>query len=67
MNADIHTLTGAYALHALAGPERHAFERHLAQATAQKPPPDWTYDPSHWMQLGLSGGPSTAMPSPASS
>lgn len=46
---------------------RRAFEQHLAQATAQKPPPDWTYDPSHWMQLGLSGGPSTAMPSPASS
>jgi anti-sigma-K factor RskA len=29
MTADLHTLTGAYAAHALPGPERAAFERHL--------------------------------------
>ncbi|MCP9212250.1 anti-sigma factor [Streptomyces sp. NEAU-Y11] len=27
--AELHTLTGAYALHALSGDERHAFEHHL--------------------------------------
>lgn len=34
MNADIHTLTGAYALHALSESERVAFEDHLAQCAA---------------------------------
>ncbi|UPZ26894.1 anti-sigma factor [Streptomyces sp. LRE541] len=29
--ADLHTLTGAYALHALSDEEREAFERHLAE------------------------------------
>lgn len=29
-SADLHTLTGAYALHALSGDERAEFERHLA-------------------------------------
>lgn len=28
--AELHTLTGAYAVHALSGPEREEFERHLA-------------------------------------
>ncbi|MET8682869.1 anti-sigma factor [Streptomyces sp. NPDC004732] len=32
--ADLHTLTGAYALHALAGDERAAFERHVADCGA---------------------------------
>ncbi|MBA0127121.1 anti-sigma factor [Haloechinothrix sp. YIM 98757] len=31
MNADIHTLTGAYVLDALSADEREAFEEHLAQ------------------------------------
>ncbi|MFF2041514.1 anti-sigma factor domain-containing protein [Kitasatospora sp. NPDC058170] len=31
---DLHTLTGAYAAHALPAPEREAFERHLAQCGA---------------------------------
>ncbi|MFF3849673.1 anti-sigma factor domain-containing protein [Streptomyces sp. NPDC002328] len=31
MAADLHTLTGAYALHALSVEEREAFERHLAE------------------------------------
>ena len=30
MSADLHTLTGAYAAHALSDSERLAFERHLA-------------------------------------
>ncbi len=34
MTADIHTLTGAYALHALSESERVAFEGHLAQCAA---------------------------------
>ncbi|MPY97791.1 MAG: hypothetical protein GEU97_07285 [Actinophytocola sp.] len=34
MNADIHTLTGAYALHALSESERVAFEEHLAECAA---------------------------------
>ncbi|WP_034273192.1 anti-sigma factor [Haloechinothrix halophila] len=34
MNADIHTLTGAYALHALSEAERVEFEDHLAQCPA---------------------------------
>ncbi|MZD09946.1 anti-sigma factor [Streptomyces sp. SID5785] len=32
--ADLHTLTGAYALHALPDDERAAFERHLAECPA---------------------------------
>jgi leucyl/phenylalanyl-tRNA--protein transferase len=32
---------------------RSAFERHLAQATGQKAPRDWSYDRSHWRHLGL--------------
>lgn len=32
--AELHTLTGAYALHALPEDERHAFERHLAECVA---------------------------------
>ncbi len=32
--ADLHTLTGAYALHALSEPERARFERHLADCPA---------------------------------
>ncbi|WP_404191717.1 anti-sigma factor [Streptomyces tauricus] len=32
--ADLHTLTGAYALHALSDEEREAFERHLADCEA---------------------------------
>lgn len=32
--ADLHTLTGAYAAHALGEAERHAFEEHLAQCPA---------------------------------
>ncbi|MFE2724849.1 anti-sigma factor domain-containing protein [Kitasatospora sp. NPDC059327] len=32
--ADLHTLTGAYAAHALPAAEREAFERHLAQCPA---------------------------------
>ncbi|MFD6423183.1 zf-HC2 domain-containing protein, partial [Streptomyces sp. NPDC060198] len=32
--AELHTLTGAYALHALPEDERHAFERHLAECGA---------------------------------
>ncbi|MEV4614917.1 anti-sigma factor [Kitasatospora sp. NPDC049258] len=32
--ADLHTLTGAYAAHALGEEERQAFERHLAQCPA---------------------------------
>ncbi|MEU9127619.1 anti-sigma factor [Kitasatospora sp. NPDC048540] len=32
--ADLHTLTGAYAAHALGDTERQAFERHLAQCPA---------------------------------
>lgn len=32
--ADLHTLTGAYALHALSDEERAAFERHLADCSA---------------------------------
>ncbi|SEP53161.1 anti-sigma factor [Amycolatopsis saalfeldensis] len=31
MSADAHTLTGAYALDALTGPERERFEQHLSQ------------------------------------
>ena len=31
---DLHTLTGSYALDALAGPERDAFERHLQQCAS---------------------------------
>ncbi|MFE3145968.1 anti-sigma factor domain-containing protein [Streptomyces sp. NPDC059218] len=31
---DLHTLTGAYAVHALHGEERDAFERHLAECDA---------------------------------
>ncbi|MBB5935152.1 anti-sigma factor [Streptomyces zagrosensis] len=34
MTAELHTLTGAYALHALPGPERERFERHLAACEA---------------------------------
>jgi uncharacterized membrane protein YuzA (DUF378 family) len=34
MSADLHTLTGAYAAHALSGGERLAFERHLAACPA---------------------------------
>lgn len=34
MNADIHTLTGAYALDALSDTERVAFERHLAECAS---------------------------------
>lgn len=34
VGADLHTLTGAYAAHALDGPERDAFERHLAVCEA---------------------------------
>jgi len=33
-SADLHTLTGAYAAHALDDPEREAFERHLLQCEA---------------------------------
>ncbi|MGW5052110.1 anti-sigma factor [Actinokineospora sp. NPDC004072] len=33
-SADIHALTGAYALNAITGPERAAFERHLAECGA---------------------------------
>lgn len=33
-DAALHTLTGAYALHALPDAERHAFERHLADCEA---------------------------------
>ncbi|OKI00246.1 anti-sigma factor [Streptomyces sp. CB02923] len=33
-HADLHTLTGAYALHALSDTERAAFERHLADCVA---------------------------------
>lgn len=33
-NADLHTLTGAYALHALAEDEEQAFERHLTDCPA---------------------------------
>ncbi|WP_129306098.1 anti-sigma factor [Streptomyces sp. L2] len=32
--ADLHTLTGAYALHALSAEERSAFERHMASCEA---------------------------------
>ncbi|NEB82028.1 zf-HC2 domain-containing protein, partial [Streptomyces sp. SID14478] len=32
--ADLHTLTGAYAVHALSDEERVAFERHLADCAA---------------------------------
>ncbi|WP_328913604.1 MULTISPECIES: anti-sigma factor [unclassified Streptomyces] len=32
--AELHTLTGAYAVHALTGPEREEFERHLAECSA---------------------------------
>ncbi|MFJ1706361.1 anti-sigma factor domain-containing protein [Kitasatospora sp. NPDC088346] len=32
--ADLHTLTGAYATHALGEAERHAFEQHLSQCPA---------------------------------
>ncbi|MEV7141229.1 anti-sigma factor [Streptomyces tauricus] len=32
--ADLHTLTGAYALHALSDEEREAFERHLGECEA---------------------------------
>lgn len=31
MSADVHALTGAYALNAVSGPEREEFERHLAE------------------------------------
>ena len=34
MSADLHTLTGAYAAHALSDGERLAFERHLAACPA---------------------------------
>jgi hypothetical protein len=34
VTADLHTLTGAYAAHALSGGERLAFERHLAACPA---------------------------------
>lgn len=34
MNADLHTLTGAYVLNALSDTERAAFEEHLAQCAA---------------------------------
>jgi anti-sigma factor RsiW len=34
MTADLHTLTGAYVLHALSESERAAFERHLADCAA---------------------------------
>ncbi|HEY0641398.1 MAG TPA: anti-sigma factor, partial [Pseudonocardiaceae bacterium] len=34
MNAEIHTLTGAYALDALSGTERAGFEHHLAECPA---------------------------------
>lgn len=34
MNAEIHTLTGGYVLHALPDTERVAFERHLGECTA---------------------------------
>ncbi|MBA3596349.1 MAG: leucyl/phenylalanyl-tRNA--protein transferase [Methylibium sp.] len=47
---------------------RDAFERHLAQATVQKPPQDWSYDRSHWTHLGLPAGPHAGMntgPDPA--
>lgn len=32
--AELHTLSGAYAVHALQGPERAAFERHLEQCAS---------------------------------
>ncbi|MFD5088620.1 zf-HC2 domain-containing protein, partial [Kitasatospora sp. NPDC058406] len=32
--ADLHTLTGAYAAHALPDPEREAFEEHLARCAS---------------------------------
>jgi len=35
---------------------RSEFERHVARATAQTPRIEWTYDPTHWAQLGLRGG-----------
>ncbi|WP_329126665.1 anti-sigma factor [Streptomyces sp. NBC_01465] len=34
MNAELHTLTGAYALHALSDEEREEFERHLGDCAA---------------------------------
>ncbi|GAA1367664.1 anti-sigma factor [Streptomyces beijiangensis] len=34
MNAELHTLTGAYALHALSDDEREEFERHLGDCEA---------------------------------
>ncbi|MFJ7280317.1 anti-sigma factor domain-containing protein [Kitasatospora sp. NPDC098663] len=34
ISADLHTMTGAYAAHALDEPEREAFERHLLQCEA---------------------------------
>src|SRR5512132_4182031 len=34
MSADLHAMAGAYAAHALSGPERAAFERHLADCPA---------------------------------
>lgn len=34
MNDDLHTLSGAYAVHALTGPESALFERHLAGCAA---------------------------------
>jgi len=32
---------------------RSEFERHLARVLGEPPVRDWTYDPSHWAQLGL--------------
>lgn len=32
---------------------RGEFERHLARATTQTPRVEWSYDPTHWAQLGL--------------
>jgi leucyl/phenylalanyl-tRNA--protein transferase len=37
---------------------RPAFEGHLVQVLTQEGPILWTYDPSHWAQLGLRGEPS---------
>jgi leucyl/phenylalanyl-tRNA--protein transferase len=35
---------------------RTEFEQHLASATAQTPRVEWSYDSTHWSQLGLRGG-----------
>ena len=36
---------------------REAFERHLAQALGEAPPPRWTYDERWWTHLALGGEP----------